>query len=1542
MSLHRTRRCWFAPLVGAVLLLATGLAVSQAAYTSSTTSAGSAASASAWSYSASVTASTPIAWWRFGDTSGTTTADSAGTYTGTVSTAGLVRGVPGAVLQDASTAFRLDGVAGCVSGATLAASSSPFTLEAWFRSSSPQGGFIVGSETTGARASGDASHDRQVYLTPAGNVAFAVRPAAASVVTSPGRYADGQWHLVHATLGAGGQSLYVDGVLVASSATTSSSGAAAALHAGCGTVDPAFAGAPATGYLRGDVDEVALYASALSAATIASRFTAAPSRQTHDAAVQAARPWGWYRLAESSGTTLTDSSGNANAGTTGGTLTRLQDGVVAGNTATTFNGSTGCAVVSTAVTNPTTFSLEAWFKTTSTAGGWLVGLSANAAATSANQTHDRNVYLTNSGQVVYGTWNGASADVITSALAYNDGGWHHVVATQSSAGQRLYVDGGLVGSSAVTATSSYTGRWKIGCDYLTGWPSAPSSAFLAGTIDEVAVYQQALDAQTVLRHVQAASVVPSYATQVAAASPWLWWRLGEQGGGTMVPDASGNGRHGVAMAGGLRRGVPGITDDDSATRFDGSSGCVVSSASAANPTTFSLEAWIRTTTTSGGWIIGFSGESTPVTTGNTTHDRNMYLTNTGTLVFGTWNGTTADTVTTASAYNDGAWHHLVATLSAAGQRLYVDGALAASSAVTTAENSARWWKVGCGQIGNAWPSKPSSFSLDGTIDEAAVYATALDATTVAAHYRAGTASLAQLAEKQASTPWASWRLGEASGTALADASGSGHTATASATGTTAGAGGVLPDDRARSFDGATGCAVSDASTTSPATFSVELWFKGSGNGGALIGFSDASTPNVSGVGYDRLVYVDDTGRVNVGVYSGSTLVVTSSATFLDGQWHQAMATFGTAGGQRLYVDGVLQASRAYSAPNTYTGWWHVGCSPLVGWPNQPASAYFPGTIDEVAVHTVELDAATIAYRYALANRPLASYATTARARIPTLHWTLDQTAGNATDASGNGVTGTVSGSGITRQQVPAVGTGLAWAFDGSAGCIVSASSFANPTTFTEELWFRTTSTTGAGLMAFTINAAANTTATQWDRLLYLRDNGTVSFAIFNAGARPVITSTAAYNDGQWHHVAASVGPNGMRLHVDGALVASNAASGVESFTGYWHAGCGKYGLFTGAPTNQYLNGDLDEVAIHPVQLADETVRQHYLAGAAQRPNPINGAAIISTILGTGTASDTGDGGAATSATVNTPYDVATDAYGNIYVAGLTGACRVRKISPDGVVSAFAGTGTCSTTGDGGAATSATINEASGVAVGPDGSVYIAEGNGYRVRKVSPAGIITTIAGNGVNTTAGDGGAATSASLYLPRGVAVDVYGNVYVGARDSNRVRKITPAGVISTFIGNGTASSTGDGGQASSATVNYVYGVATGPDGSVYVAEYNGCRVRKVTAAGVVSTVAGTGTCSSSGDGGAATSATIWGPHGVAADPYGNLYIAERSGHRVRKVDANGTITTLVGNGVASSSGDGGAGSSATVNEPRGLALDPDGRLLIVDGNGYRLRRLG
>ena len=311
----------------------------------------------------------------------------------------------------------------------------------------------------------------------------------------------------------------------------------------------------------------------------------------------------------------------------------------------------------------------------------------------------------------------------------------------------------------------------------------------------------------------------------------------------------------------------------------------------------------------------------------------------------------------------------------------------------------------------------------------------------------------------------------------------------------------------------------------------------------------------------------------------------------------------------------------------------------------------------------------------------------------------------------------------------------------------------------------------------------------------------------------------------------------------------------------------------------------------------------------------------------------GDGGPATSAALNQPYGVALDGAGNLYIAGWNPG-RVRKVTPAGTITTVAGGGSG---GDGGPATSASLLGPSGVAVDAAGNLYISDGE--RIRKVTPSGIITTAAGNGIRGYSGDGGPATSASLRDPWGVAVDAAGNLYVGDTNNDRIRKVSPAGTITTVAGGGGVF--GDGGPATGASLNSPYGVAVDAAGNLYIADRNNHRIRKVSPAGVISTVAGNGAYSYSGDGGPATSASLHGPHGVAVDAASNLYIADRDNERVRRVSAGGTITTVAGNGAYEFSGDGGPATSASLQGPRGVAGDAAGNLYIADTGNYRIRKV-
>ena len=280
------------------------------------------------------------------------------------------------------------------------------------------------------------------------------------------------------------------------------------------------------------------------------------------------------------------------------------------------------------------------------------------------------------------------------------------------------------------------------------------------------------------------------------------------------------------------------------------------------------------------------------------------------------------------------------------------------------------------------------------------------------------------------------------------------------------------------------------------------------------------------------------------------------------------------------------------------------------------------------------------------------------------------------------------------------------------------------------------------------------------------------------------------------------------------------------------------------------------------------------------PAPVAGAPTITTIAGTGVASYSGDGGPATSAAINFPESVAVDHAGNIYFADLTNF-RVRKVDPSGTITTVAGCGQVTTPcalvglGDGGPATAPFMGPFD-VAVDSAGTLYIADDGHQSIRKVDSSGIITTVAGNGKAGFSGDGGPATGAALNGPGGIAFDSAGNLYIADLSNNRIRKVDTAGIITTVAGNGVNGFSGDGGPATSAALANPHAVAVDSAGNLYIADTNNFRVRKVNSAGIITTFAGTGTVGFSGDGGPATSALITGPKG--------MMLGHHSGHRPRR----------------------------------------------------------
>jgi trimeric autotransporter adhesin len=331
------------------------------------------------------------------------------------------------------------------------------------------------------------------------------------------------------------------------------------------------------------------------------------------------------------------------------------------------------------------------------------------------------------------------------------------------------------------------------------------------------------------------------------------------------------------------------------------------------------------------------------------------------------------------------------------------------------------------------------------------------------------------------------------------------------------------------------------------------------------------------------------------------------------------------------------------------------------------------------------------------------------------------------------------------------------------------------------------------------------------------------------------------------------------------------------------------------------------------------------------------AQIITTVAGGGTGG-LGDGAHATAAELNAPTGVAVDVAGNFYICERD-AHRVRKVTPDGTITTIAGTGTAGYSGDGGPATIAELRFPYCITIDLSGNIYI--GDQSTVRKINATGVITTVAGTGNMGYSGDGGQATLAELKGPSGLAIDGTGNLYVADKNNNRIRKVSTAGIITTIAGTGATVYNGENIPATDANLYAPSAVALDGAGNAFILEYISPRVRRIDHAGFITTIAGTGTAGYSGDGGAAISAQFDRPIGLTIDNYGNLYVGATYNDRVRKISTSGIISSIAGNGLSGSDGDGGAATAARLSTPTGLALDASGNIMVCSFSGRRIRKI-
>jgi sugar lactone lactonase YvrE len=302
--------------------------------------------------------------------------------------------------------------------------------------------------------------------------------------------------------------------------------------------------------------------------------------------------------------------------------------------------------------------------------------------------------------------------------------------------------------------------------------------------------------------------------------------------------------------------------------------------------------------------------------------------------------------------------------------------------------------------------------------------------------------------------------------------------------------------------------------------------------------------------------------------------------------------------------------------------------------------------------------------------------------------------------------------------------------------------------------------------------------------------------------------------------------------------------------------------------------------------------------------------------------------------------IATDNKGGFYISKRDHN-TIDRIDNNGMLTRFAGTGESGYSGDGGPALNATLKVPAGLLIDDKGNVYIADRDNHVIRKVNRKGIITTIAGNGTAGFSGDGGQATKASLNLPSGLALDSKGNLYISDRSNNRIRVINSKGIITTYAGNGEDGYGGDSGPALKARIDRPFGLAIDKKDNLYIADRRNNRIRKVTPSGIITTVAGDGGFFFMGDNGPAYRASIASPTGVAVDDKGNIYIADRNNNRIRVVDNQGMIRTVAGTGQQDYNGDAELARDTNLHLPFGLALDAKDRLLIIDRSHYRIRRV-
>lgn len=685
--------------------------------------------------------------------------------------------------------------------------------------------------------------------------------------------------------------------------------------------------------------------------------------------------------------------------------------------AATFNGSNGELETEQQLNNPgPSYTLAAWVKVASgySSGGGIIGF--QNAQGGAGGNNDRKLWMDNSGHIVAGEFNGAIQTASSGTHTYNDGAWHFVVASfSSSSGLTLYVDGSSVGTnSAATSPQSYAGWWLVGYENNgnTAWSPAPASNYLAGSLAEVAVFPTALSsAQVTTLYNGGSGSESSFETRVNADSPSQYWPLQSSSATTnlpaiaQLPELSTNNNFGTPAAG-VSQVDTGPISGGGSMYFDGATNAYVATATSnsALPSSFSVAAWFRAPSglSTGGGIMSLDSSQTG---GGSAHDPLVWMDNSGKIVVGTYPGS-EQAATSSSTYNDGNWHFLVATVSSSGLKLYLDGSLITTNTSGTGGGTAGgYWLIGYSDEAT-WSDGPSDAYWTGDIAHAAYFPSALTAAQITALHGEASASALET-QMLADSPTYYWPLTDSGTTesenwpffqAVPDYGTNNDDATAAGSTVTLGVAGKYASSFAGAFTGGSGFLESSTQYTSPGSFSLVALFKAPSHatGGMIVGFN-SNQNGAAGGNHDRMVWMDNSGKIVAGFYNGSAdIEATSPSTYDNNAWHLVVATF-TSTVVTLYVDSgtAVASNTSGTAAPTYSGYWMVGYSAISEWTDAPSDLYWDGELADVAVIPSTVSSANVTTLVGESTQ--AAMTTKIKSLTPTAYWTLGDAATAPTD-----------------------------------------------------------------------------------------------------------------------------------------------------------------------------------------------------------------------------------------------------------------------------------------------------------------------------------------------------------------------------------------------------------------------------------------------------------------------------------------------------------------------------------------------------------------